>query len=152
MIFCDQGVMATKTRERKNPLHLFSPLYFSFLSHFPQKITPCPQTSVLDRFTQMSASVHVKGHHCKGIICANLGCLSVSWRHRYRNPERATPILGLCHSVFTDLFFFQIRFRTFFPWAFGKEKVNLKKFQNTISRCVGFPDWFMGRRRQQKIF
>ena len=37
MILCEQGVMARKTRERKNPLHLFSPSYFSFLSLFPQK-------------------------------------------------------------------------------------------------------------------
>ena len=42
----------------------------------------------------------------------NMRALSQAGVH---NPERANPILGLCHGVFTDRFIFRHILRQFFP-------------------------------------
>ena len=42
------------------------------------------------------------------------------------NPERATPILGLCHGVFTDQFIFGHILGHFFPRKWNLHRVSLR--------------------------
>ena len=69
-------------------------------------------------------------------------------------PERATPILGLCHGVFTDRFIFRHILGQFFPrkWNLRHvyESIRSVRYQKgkldviKIFRSVGFADWFVG--------
>ena len=54
------------------------------------------------------------------------------------NPERATPILGLCHGVFTDRFIFRRILGKFFPRKWNLRHVYKRirsiRYQNVIKR------------------
>ena len=76
------------------------------------------------------------------------------------NPERATPILGVCHGVFTDQF---ILGHALFPSKAGSPpclsvhsknkmskritKIKREKENYIIFRSVGFADWFVECKR-----
>ena len=88
---------------------------------------------------------------------------SREWRYSVlksgdHNPERATPILGLCHSVFTDQFIFRHILGHFFPKnristmsTSAFELWDIKKGKNIIFRYVGFANWFAEFKRYSKF-
>ena len=78
--------------------------------------------------------------------------------------ERATPILGLCHGVFTDQFILIHILGHFFPRKYNhhvyerirsirylKGKLNFIKRQNIIFKSVGLADWFVEFKRYSKF-
>ena len=80
------------------------------------------------------------------------------------NTERATPILGLGHGVFTDQFIFRHILGHFFPRKYNhhvyerirsiryqKGKLNFIKRQNIIFKSVGLADWFVEFKRYSKF-
>ena len=82
------------------------------------------------------------------------------------NSERATPILGLCHGVFTDQFIFRHILGHFFPRKqnlhhvyerirsirYRKGKLNvIKRQKNNIFRSVSFAAWIVEFKRYSKF-
>ena len=67
-----------------------------------------------------------------------------------KNPERATPMMGLYHDVFIDLFIFRYIFEHLFPQENGISKIStpfkssfahLNKIINTMKRELASNVW-----------
>ena len=73
-------------------------------------------------------------------------------------PERATPILGLCHGVFRHILehsrengICATSYECIRIIRYQKEKVTLLKANIIIFRSVGFADRFVGLKRYSKF-
>ena len=93
-------------------------------------------------------------------LCGSLWCATnADLQAEAHNPERATPILGLCHGVFMDQFIFRHILGDFFPRKLNLHHVNeriwsiwyQKKAKNMIFRSVGFADSFVEFERYSKF-
>ena len=96
------------------------------------------------------------------LIVISIIIIAIAGAH---NPEWATPILGLCHGVFTDQFIIRHVLGYFFPWKqnlqhvyerirsirYQKVKKMSLKGKKYPFRSAGFADWFVEFKRYSKL-
>ena len=116
----------------------------------------CPPGDVL-RFCISKVRLERRTSHVPNLV------LLINWEQsRAHNPDRATPILGPCHGVFTDQFIFRHIIGHFFPrksppnlWGHSKYKIlkwktiRYQKAKNIVFTSEGFAGWFVEFKRDR---